>query len=240
MKLGNIILAFFILIGTVFLSGLGVWQLNRLEWKNAMIARVENNLRQPPVPIERIEEMQSSELDIEYAPTFVSGEFDHTKEQHYFATHKGRSGYFVYTPLKRSSGQIVFVNRGFVPLDKKNADSRAEGLISGPVKISGLARSAPAQKPNSFVPNNDLAKNIYYWKSISQMFGQAYDKMEIQPTMFFIDADDKPVPGGLPVGGVTRIEFPNSHLQYALTWFGLAGALLVVGGYFLLGRISGR
>lgn len=240
MKLSNIILALCVLSGIVFLSGLGIWQLNRLEWKNAMIARVEANLKKPPVPITTIEQMHEAGKDIEYAPTFVSGEFDHANEQHYFATHKGRSGYYIYTPLSRADGKIIFVNRGFVPLEKKEASTRSEGLIEGTVEIAGLARSAPGNKPNSFVPNNDLGKNVYYWKSISQMYGRAYDKMEIQTTPFFIDANNQPVPGGLPIGGVTRIQFPNSHLQYALTWFGLAGALLFVGGYFLMGRIRAQ
>ena len=88
------------------------------------------------------------------------------------------------------------------------------------------------------MPNNDLAKNVYYWKSLSQMAGNAYDKMEKGTVDFFLDADATPVPGGLPVGGVTRIEFPNNHLGYAITWFGLALALLGVGGFFLRSRMG--
>ena len=56
---------------------------------------------------------------------------------------------------------------------------------------------------------------------------------------FFVDADATPNPGGLPVGGVTLIDLPNSHLQYALTWYGLAGTLVVVFGLFAWKRRGG-
>ena len=71
------------------------------------------------------------------------------------------------------------------------------------------------------VPENDPAKNIYYWKDIAAMSMRAgLDSSGLVP--FFVDADATPNPGGLPVGGVTLIDLPNSHLQYALTWFAMA------------------
>ena len=238
MKLGSILLSVCIVAGIVFLTGLGVWQMKRLAWKEGMIARVEQNLNEAPLTMEAIDKRLQSGEDIEYRPVKLSGVFDHSKEQFYFATFKGKPGYFVYTPLTQNNGAVVFVNRGYIPLELKDRSNRPLGLISDKVEINGLARSAPSEKPNSFVPNNDLAKNVYHWKSLSQMAGNTFDKMEVSIVPFFVDADSAPVPGGMPTGGVTRIQFPNSHLQYALTWFGLAGALLVVGGIFLRGRIK--
>ncbi len=238
MKLGTFILIICIVGGIVFLSGLGIWQIKRLAWKEAMIARVEQNLNEAPQSMAEIEALLRNGEDIEYRPVRLSGVFDHEKEQHYFATYKGQAGYYVYTPLKRNNGEITFVNRGYIPLELKDRFKRQKGLVTGVVKIEGLARTAPLQKPNSFVPNNDLVKNIYYWKSLSQMAGNVFDKTDIELTRFFVDTNDALVPGGLPVGGVTRIVFPNSHLQYAITWFGLAGTLLVVGGIFLRGRMK--
>ena len=75
---------------------------------------------------------------------------------------------------------------------------------------------------------------------MNQMWLQGLDKMEDSIMPFFLDADATVVAGqGAPIGGVTRIEFPNSHLPYAITWFGLAAALLGVGGTFLWRRIRG-
>lgn len=240
MKLANVILVAAIACGVVFLSGLGTWQMKRLAWKEALIERVENNLSADPLSLNDIDAMRLRGEDIEYRPVRFEGEFDHSREQYFFATHKGSPGYFVYTPLKLDSGAFIFVNRGYVPLDQKTPAGRSEGQVVGRVDINGLARSAPTAKPNSFVPDNDLVKNVYYWKSITEMSSQAFSVDEANVMSFFVDADGAEIPGGLPKGGVTLIEFPNSHLQYALTWFGLAAALLVVGGFFLFGRIRGN
>ena len=241
MKLANIILAAAIAIGVVFLSGLGIWQVKRLAWKEALIERVETNLSAAPLTLAEIDTMRQRGEDIEYRPVKLAGEFDHSGEQHFFATHKGSPGYFVYTPLRLESGSFIFVNRGYVPLEQKASDGRSAGQVVGRVEIEGLARSAPDGKPNTFVPDNDLAKNVYYWKSLEQMTSQAFATADANAVMpFFVDAGDAANPGGLPKGGVTLIEFPNSHLQYAITWFGLAATLLVVGGFFLFGRIRGN
>ncbi len=232
----TLLLVLCISVGFAVLCGLGTWQLQRLAWKEALIERVNAGLSADPVSVDDIAAMEESGEDIEYRPAFASGRFDHSREQHYFATHKGRSGYFVYTPLIREDNSALFVNRGFVPMHLKDAEKRSEGQIEGVVRIEGLARSAPHEKPNSFVPNNDLGKNVYYWKSLAQMSGRAFDKMETSIVPVFLDANDKANPGGWPLGGVTRITFPNSHLQYAITWFGLALALLGVGGFFLRSR----
>lgn len=237
MKLSQIFLALCILSGIAFLTGLGMWQMERLAWKQAMIERVNTGVKKTPVPIEQLEGADDI-WDIEYRPTFATGRFDHSAEQHYFITHKGTPGYFIYTPLELEDGRRLFVNRGFVPITHKDPSTRTEGQVEGIVKIEGLARSAPHEKPNSFTPNNDLTKNIYYWKSISEMAAQSYDKTEISTVGLFLDANDAPNSGGLPQGGVTRIEFINNHLQYALTWFGLAIALLCVGGLFLWSRVK--
>lgn len=237
MKLGNIVLAAAIVLGLVVLVGLGTWQVKRLVWKEALIDRVEANLSASPLPGQQIVSMIQGKQDIEYRPVSVVGTFRHDLEQHYFATFKGKPGYFVYTPLLQDDGNYVFVNRGYVPLSSKQAESRSDGLIEGRISIDGLARSAPGQKPNGFVPDNDLEKNIYYWKSLDQMTQQAFGNSTVLVEPYFVDAGASPIAGGLPVGGVTRIEFPNSHLQYAITWYGLALTLLIVGGYFLFGRI---
>ena len=232
----NIILIAVMAVAFTILCALGFWQLQRLEWKEAMIERVEQGLSSPAVPLSEIEAMMQAGTDIEYRPVTTELRYLHDGEQHYFATHKSQPGYFIYTPAELRDGRRLFVNRGFVPMELKEQSRREAGLTKGWLTIKGLARTAPAEKPNTFVPNNDLAKNVYHWKSLSQMAGNAYDKMVYDTVGFFLDADDTPVPGGWPVGGVTRISFPNSHLQYAFTWFGLAAALLGVGGYFLFSR----
>ena len=224
------------LLGIAVLCALGSWQVKRLAWKEAMIARVEQGLDRTPVSVLEIEQAIGRGEDIEYHPAFAEGRFHHDREQHYFATHKSQPGYFIYTPLELADGRMLFVNRGHVSMNEKAALGRTDGQIEGMVRVEGLARSAPGAKPNTFVPDNDLAGNVYYWKSLSQMTGNAYDKTNVSTVGFFLDANDAPNPGGLPVGGVTLITFPNNHLQYAITWFGLAASLIGVGGYFFFVR----
>ena len=235
MKFGTIILLVCIALGTVFLMGLGFWQLDRLEWKEAMIARVQANIEGEPQTVDEIDALLEAGTDIEYRPATATGMFDHAAEAHYYATHKGRSGYFVFTPLVQDDGTAIMVNRGFVPLERKSAETRAEGQVTGEVTITGPARSAPPEKPNAAVPDNDLASNIFYWKSLPQMVSGG-NKDDRAFERFFLDADTTLNPGGLPVGGTTRVSFPNNHLQYAFTWFGLAGALIAVGGFFTFTR----
>lgn len=209
------------------LLALGTWQVQRLQWKEALLQRIEERIASQPVPLEEIAALHDDGSDIDYRPTMVEGSFLHEAERHYLATWEGQSGFFIHTPLQLVDGRYVFVNRGFVPYDRKDPATRSEGQVSGIVGIGGLARTAPAKKPSFIVPNNDPVKNIFYWKDLTAMARSAgLPEEEVYP--FYVDADDAPNPGGLPAGGVTLINLPNNHLQYAVTWYGLAFALVCV------------
>ncbi|WP_246710118.1 SURF1 family protein [Martelella soudanensis] len=211
----------------VTLISLGNWQVRRLHWKEALLASVDQRLQETPLTLAEVEKLPAGEL--EYRPMTVTGRFEHDRERHFFATHEGQSGYFVYTPLRLEDGRAIFVNRGFVPFDMKDPATRPEGQVTGAVQISGLARDRLDQKPSAIVPDNDIAQNIFYWKDLDAMArSSGLSADAVLP--FFIDAGDAPNPGGLPVGGVTRISFPNDHLQYAITWYGLAVTLAVIVG----------
>lgn len=211
----------------VTLISLGNWQVRRLHWKEALLASVEQQLQAPPIALAEAEALPRSE--IEYRPIEVTGRFEHDRERHFFATYQGQSGYYVYTPLRLADGRAIFVNRGFVPFDMKDAATRPEGQVTGTVTVTGLARDRLDAKPSFAVPENDIAQNIFYWKDIDAM-AQSTGLSADEVVPFFVDADDAPNPGGLPVGGVTRISFPNDHLQYAITWYGLAAVLAVIVG----------
>lgn len=238
MSRSTLVILLAVMAGLAVLCALGSWQVQRLYWKEGLLAKIDERIAAEPRPLAEIVIMQQAGQDIEYMPVHLRGRFLHEHEQHFFATHKGASGWYIYTPLELADGSgVVFVNRGFVPYDRKDVALRAEGQVTGEAEIIGLARSAPGEKPSAVVPNNDLEKNIYYWKDLSNMSAQAGFKMSGKVLWLFVDADDAPNPGGLPVGGVTMIDLPNNHLQYAITWFGLALALLGVGGRFLYARI---
>jgi surfeit locus 1 family protein len=229
------------LAGFAVLVALGTWQLQRLQWKEALIATIGERVAALPAPLAQVEAQFARTADIEYQPVTVSGTLRHDSERHFFATWQGQSGFFVYTPLRLDDGRFVFVNRGFVPYDRKDPMTRQQGLIGGEITLTGLARAALDEKPSAIVPDNQPETNIFYWKDIETMAASAGLPAAADVVPFFVDAGDAPTPGGLPIGGVTIIDLPNNHLQYAMTWYGLAAALLaVLVAWFGVARTGGR
>ena len=154
------------------------------------------------------------------------GAFLNDKEIFIGATSEaGRQGYHVLTPLLEPGGRVVFVNRGFIPAELKDPAKRAAGQIAGTVRVQGLLRLPPAEKPAWFLPDNRPDLNYWFWVDLPAM--SAADGLD-RVAPFYIDADETPNPGGWPKGGVTRLVLPNDHLQYAITWFSLAAALIVI------------
>jgi surfeit locus 1 family protein len=209
--------------------GLGVWQVERLYWKRELIAQRQAAVTAPPIAAPRSPEVARG---LEFHPVTDEGVFLHDKEIFLGATSEaGRNGYQVLTPLLEAGGRIVFVNRGFIPAELKDPDKRHNGQIAGAVQVRGLLRLPPAEKPAWFLPDNRADLNYWFWVDLPAM--TAADRLD-QVAPFYIDADATPNPGGWPKGGVTRIELRNDHLQYAITWFSLAVALIVI--YFLYHR----
>jgi len=107
----------------------------------------------------------------------------------------------------------------------KDANKRDVGQIAGTVRIQGLLRLPPSGKPAWFLPDNRPDLNYWFWVDLPAM--SAADGLD-RVAPFYIDADETPNPSGWPKGGVTRLVLPNDHLQYAITWFSLAVALIVI------------
>ncbi|CDZ40934.1 Surfeit locus 1 family protein [Neorhizobium galegae bv. officinalis] len=217
-----------VLAALAILLSLGTWQVERLHWKEGLLADIAQRRAAAPVPLSDIEAIWKSGGDIEYRRVSVTGTFDHARERHFFATFGGQTGFYVYTPLTLADGRILFVNRGFVPYEMKDPKTRSAGEVAGPQTVTGYARGRLGEKPSSIVPDNDTAKNIFYWKDLDAMASTTgIDASKV--VQFFVDADGSIVnPGGWPKGGVTQFDLPNSHLQYAVTWYGLAAALVAV------------
>ncbi|MBY4629193.1 SURF1 family protein [Rhizobium croatiense] len=221
-----VITGILVLIALALLISLGTWQVERLHWKEGLLADIATRQAAAPVPLADIEAMAASG-DIEYRKVTATGRYINNKERHFFATWRGQTGFYVYTPLELADGRILFVNRGFVPYENKEPEMRMQGQLTDQQTVTGLARAKLPGKPSSLVPDNDVAKNIFFWKDLDVMAESVgLDKARVLP--FFVDADSTPNPAGLPIGGVTQVDLPNDHLQYALTWYGLAAVLVVV------------
>lgn len=215
------------------LLSLGTWQVKRLAWKENLLATIEERTEAKPAALSELLKRYEAGEDIEYVPVETEGYFDHDNEQHFFATFDGMSGYYVYSPLMIEKDRYVFVNRGFVPFELKEPNARPETLVSFSQDVVGLARKAPKEKAGWVVPENDLEKNIFHWKDLDAMIGRTGKPTE-QFLPFFIDQNRNANRAQLPYGGVTIINLPNNHLQYAITWYGLALTLVGVLGYYLI------
>ncbi len=205
------------------LCWLGTWQLQRLQWKLALIAQVDRQIHMRPIDLNQpgmlIEEPQTN-----YMHVTVKGRFDNDKEVYLFQSSvSGDPGYHVLTPLIAADGRAFLVDRGFVPKEMLAPAARQAGQQTGEVQVTGIWRWPEGK--GGFTPPADAVHRIWYWHDLDAF--QAVDHIHLaQPGV--IEADATPNPGGWPLGGQTVVNFRNQHLSYAVTWFGLAACLLGV------------
>lgn len=210
----------------LLLIGLGVWQLERLQWKEALIAERSAALTAPPVALPGSLEAARG---MEYHPVRATGEFLNDHEFFLGASNDaGTTGFHVITPLRLADGTLLLVDRGWIPGDLRDPAKRAAGQLGGTVEVEGLLRIPAKGWPGWLdwaLPANDCGKNYWFWIDISAM-ARCGGLARMLP--FTVDAGPAANPGGYPRGGITRTALPNDHLQYAITWFVLAGALAVI------------
>lgn len=200
------------------LIGLGVWQLDRLAWKTALIETFETRVAAAPAPppaaIGDIEEWQFRRLRLE-------GEFLHDKEvQVTGKPFEGTAGFHVVAPLLLADGRTVLVNRGWVPESRRLPESRRETLVPGPVAVEGILRED--RRRGYFVPDNEPEGEVWLYIDTAEIAA----RRGLGPVApYYVDALRPPGPYTLPIGASDRIAVRNEHLQYAMTWFLLAAAL---------------
>jgi surfeit locus 1 family protein len=196
--------------------GLGAWQVQRLHWKEGLIAQRAAALALPPIaPPATLDQARRRQL----RRIIDRGVLLNQKEilVHAIAP-DGTAGFDVLTPLREAGGdRIVFVDRGFVPTALRSRATREAGEPAGTVKIAG--RLLLPTSPGMFVPDNRPESGDWFRIDLPEM-ARADGLGDVAP--FYIAADASPNPGGWPKGGEALPELPNHHLQYAITWFSLA------------------
>jgi surfeit locus 1 family protein len=217
------------LIGLAILLGLGTWQVQRLHWKEGIMARAADRVAQPAVPAEAVLAQQPIDFDAwEYRPVSARGTFRHDFESRvYTLLGEPRGplegpGYWILTPLQRAEGGFIIVNRGFVPLDRAGPEFRPEAQVQGDITVQGLLRAPEARNP--FTPDDKPQQRLFYARDAGAI-GAGLGLDAVAP--FTLDARESG-PAGLPQGGETRLTFTNRHMEYALTWYGLAASLAAV------------
>ncbi len=223
-------------IALAILLTLGFWQLDRLAWKNALIAKVETATTADPQPAPGPQSWaELVPFDVDYRHVFIEGHFL-AKDVFYFTSlgsdrrgqYKG-PGYMVYSPFVTADGWTVLVNRGFVP---QEIWSYGAEVFAGPDKwpdamsLTGLLRLS--ESPNWTTPEVQENERIWFARDTDHMVRVlGLETGQLAP--FSIDLDvGFSGKDGIPQAGETVVRFKNDHLGYALTWFGLAATLIGV------------
>jgi surfeit locus 1 family protein len=218
------------LLAFAVLIGLGTWQLERKAWKEGLIATLTERLAAPPSALPpALAWPRLDRASDEYRRVAFNGTFDYAKEGLVYAAASAFRpdvsgvGYWVFTPARLADGAIVMVNRGFVPQDRKEAASRAQGQVAAPIEIVGAMRWPDAR--SWFSPHDDPAHNLWFARDPAAM-AAAKGLGPVAP--FYVEQESPLPPGGLPQSGKLVVKLRNEHLQYAITWYGLALVLLAV------------
>ena len=207
--------------GFLLMATLGAWQLQRLEWKEGLIAQVTTAYQQSPLTAlpKTPEELKSAE----FFPVALKGKFDSDTEFHIAARYyRSKLGYHILAPFILSDGRVVLVNRGWVPADKKESATRRETNPEKIREVHGIIHSGG--KKSWALPDNQPEKNLWFWYATDAMgktTGKDYLNVVIDATG---QEDLNQLP--IPAGAIPKLR--NDHLGYAITWFGIAIAIAVI------------
>jgi surfeit locus 1 family protein len=217
------------------LLSLGVWQIHRLHWKLDLLEKIHTGLTAPPATLaDVLPRYNEADIDnADYRRAVVHGLFDNGHEILFFTTgEQGAPVYHVLTPFLMEDGHTLLIDRGTIPVNLPPA-MLARGDLNGERTVIGILRK-PAPS-NWFTPRSDVAHRVTHTRDPATL-AREFGLKNIFP--MFLEADAASNPGGWPKGGVTIVDLPNDHLQYAITWFGLALGLLAV--YLAYHQSKGR
>ncbi|MFC5462986.1 SURF1 family protein [Massilia niabensis] len=236
----RVVLAVIALLLIVLFAGLGTWQVQRLQWKLALIERVESRVRASPVaPPAPARWAQVSKESDEYRHVRLAGHFLYEYSTPVQAVSELGAGFWLLTPLCTADGSTVLVNRGFIPAadararyPARRADGNACRAGAAPHTFTGLLRIT--EPGGGFLRENDPVKNRWFSRDVAAI-AAARGLANVAP--YFVDAARGQDPADAPerpVGGLTVIQFQNNHLVYAITWYALA--LMVIGAWWFVAR----
>lgn len=216
--------------------GLGTWQVKRLRWKTDLISEAEDRLTLPPLPLPPVVNPKiASSHEFDYRRVVVKGTFRHDQEMYVLPRMRdGKEGFFVLTPLVRSDGSKLLINRGWIAKKFLPQETRPLSLPQGEVEIECLLRKTPEK--NFFTPDAPpIESPMYHFMDINDMSRktdcqpiyieelldlEGISKLpDIQGEILSVEQIER---RGIPVGSSGKVEFRNTHFQYILTWYGLS------------------
>ncbi|MFY2824011.1 SURF1 family protein [Ruegeria sp. MALMAid1280] len=210
----TLFLLIFGLAGLGVLLWLGVWQVQRLAWKQGVLAEIESRISADPIALPP----QVSEAVDKYRPVIVSGEMESGEIHVLVSVKQVGAGYRIIQPFS-TEGRTILVDRGFVPTTAKQAER-----LAGPMEVTGNLHWP--DEIDSYTPAPDIDDNIWFARDVPNLAAA----LGAEPVLLIARSQTDPNVTPLPVD---TAGIPNDHLQYAITWFGLALVWAAMTGYFL-------
>jgi surfeit locus 1 family protein len=215
--------------GALILMGLGLWQLQRLSEKQALLAELSTRAAKEPLTLSAaLAEEEAG--DIEFRKVEVIGAYLPAETKFMLETFDGMAGWRVITPLRARDGIFVLVDRGIIP------ESMRKTVLTptGPVTLVGLVRRHDGKR-GAFSPDNDDAANNWHWWDVPAMLAQSDISLELKIAPFVLQLVPTAGDRGFPRPEQPASALRNSHLQYAITWFALALVLVVIALVYVRG-----
>jgi surfeit locus 1 family protein len=204
------------LLGAAVLVGLGVWQMQRLEWKEAILADIEARISAAPVALPAAPDAQADR----YLPVTITGSLQDPAIRVLVSQKQVGAGYRIIRAMQLGDRRVM-VDLGFLPIQ-----SPTPAVSADPVTIEGNLHWP--DEIDSYTPAPDLGADIWFARDLPLMA----DHLGTEPTLVVARATSLPdsplTPLPLDTSGI-----PNDHLGYAVTWFGLAIVWVVMTGFFL-------
>jgi surfeit locus 1 family protein len=225
------------LVVLLVLLSLGTWQLERRAWKHGLIEIIRARLTAPPAPLPPPDTWDRLDpAALEFQRVTFRATFQHDEALVFTSGSALRSdvtghGYWIFTPARLPDGRVVVVNRGFVPEGRQDPRTRPDGQVAGAVEIVGALR--PPEARGLFTPADNPEKNLWFARDPRAM-AVAKNWGPVAP--FYVEQEAPLPPGGLPRAGTITPKLPDNHLQYAITWYGLAAVLVAVFAAWLRSR----
>jgi surfeit locus 1 family protein len=215
-------------IGTLILLGLMTWQIQRLAWKEGLIALLEARLAEPPM--QGLPDAYDPEM--EFRRVALSGRFTGAAGAHGFSDvarlttiRPWGAGYHIIQPFETETGRLVLVDRGFIPVEEKNIDAAAARTTPAPEGRVDLVATLRWPEDSDFFAdqNAGLRDNVWLTREVDRIapLWKAEPVLLVAETSTAVGTWPKPQP--------TSVDLPNDHLEYAVTWGSLAAIWALLG-----------
>lgn len=218
------------LVGTALLVTLGVWQVQRLHWKEALLAQLAANAMAPAIDLSTAAQRAAAGEDMEFVRVTFTGAYRHDGWKKMIATYQGGQGWTIITPAASTDGWAVIVDRGRIPGNMPEGFDTPEGEVT----VEGVIRTYRRGQA-MFDPANDPEANLWYWWDVPAMLATSGLAEGLKPFPYVVQIVPSGAPEKYPRPDEPKANLANNHLGYAITWFGLALTLIGVAGVYVWG-----